>query len=172
MKLLRVSLSVLGTTVLAVLAGCAGLKLGATGLHDTSRTGKVHDINIVGNEITPANIVAQPGDEIRWVNHRTASIRIAFTDPLHQKLSCERNFGIGHSTRIEANDAASLCFLTPGTLKYMVRMEASVPGNEIIVPGSIEIATSLAIGEQNQEMSSRSRMRPGTATVDADTLDR
>lgn len=137
---------------LVLLAGCAGLNLGSTGLHDTSRTGKVHDINIVGNEITPTKIVVQPGDEIRWVNHRTGSVRVAFTDPLDQKLSCERNFGIGHSTRIDANGAASLCFLGPGTVNYMVRMEASVPGNEIIVPGSIEIA-----------------MKPGTAAESKST---
>jgi plastocyanin len=132
---------------LALVAGCAGVKFSSlTGLHDTSRTGKVHDVKIVGNEITPQKIQVQPGDEIRWVNHRNKPAQIAFTDPLDQKLSCQRNFigmsGITHETKIDGNDSASLCFLGPGTLHYTARMEADVPGNEIIASGTVEIESS------------------------------
>jgi plastocyanin len=130
----------------SVLSGCTGVPLGSSGLHDTSRTGKVHDISIVGNEVTPKKVVVHPGDEIRWVNHRNASVRVAFSDPLDQKLSCERNFammtGLRHTTKIGANDSASLCFAGPGMLIYMVRMEANIPGNESIDSGSIEVASA------------------------------
>jgi plastocyanin len=129
---------------LSALTGCTAM--GSSGLHDTSRTGKIHDINIIGNEVTPKKVVVHPGDEIRWVNHRMAPVRVAFTDPLDQKLSCERNFammtGVRHTTKIDANESASLCFAGPGMMIYMVRMEAAVPGNEIIDSGSIEIAFS------------------------------
>ena len=129
--------------------GCAGMPIGSSGLHDTSRTGKVYDINITGNEITPKELAVQPGDEIRWVNHRTLPVQLAFTDPLERhKLSCERHFagltGVTHSTKIGANDSASLCFATPGVLTFMARMEDNVPGNETIATGSIEVAPGAA----------------------------
>jgi plastocyanin len=145
----------------SVLNGCTGVPLGSSGLHDTSRTGKVHDINIVGNEVTPKEVVVQPGDEIRWVNHRTAPVRVAFTDLLDQKLSCERNFalrtGLRHTTKIGANDSASLCFAGPGMMIYMVRMEANGPGNEIIDSGSIEVGLGDTLGtpQKGSEISKR-----------------
>jgi plastocyanin len=154
----------LAFAILSALSGCTAVPLGSSGLHDTSRTGKVHDINIIGNEVAPKKIVVQPGDEIRWVNHRTAPVRVAFTDPLDQKLSCERNFammtGLRHTTKIGANDSASLCFAGPGMLIYMVRMEANVPGNEIIDSGSIEIAFAQGSGapeetDKHSELSKR-----------------
>src|SRR5919106_1408135 len=119
----------------ALLVGCAGMPW-SSGLHDTSRTGRVHDIKITADEVTPKKITVQPGDEIRWVNHRTAPVSIAFTDPLDQKLTCQRHFaqmtGRGHTTTIAPNESASLCFTGPGVLTYMARMEANVPGHEII----------------------------------------
>jgi plastocyanin len=145
-----------------LLAGCSSMPLGSSGLHDTSRTGKVHDITIMGNEVTPKKITVQPGDEIRWVNHRTAPVRVTFTDPLEQqKLSCQRNFahmtGLKHSTKIGASESASLCFASPGTLTYMVRMEESVPGKELIDTGSIEVTSAPSAGTQSkgQEISQR-----------------
>ena len=141
--------------VTALWVGCAGFPIGSSGLLDTSRTGKVYDINIMGNEITPKKLSVQPGDEIRWVNHRTAPVQVAFTDPLDvHKLSCERKFaqltGIRHSTKIGANDSASLCFASPGALTFMVRMEGNVPGNEIIETGSIQVEFNPAASTQDK----------------------
>jgi plastocyanin len=127
----------------ALLVGCAGL--GSSGLHDTSRTGRVHDIKITADEVTPKKITVQPGDEIRWVNHRTAPVSIAFTDPLDQKLTCQRQFaqmtGPKHTTTIQPNEAVSLCFAGPGVLTYMARMEANVPGHEILDSGTIDVVS-------------------------------
>ena len=146
----------------ALLAGCSGMPLGSSGLYDTSRTGKVYDIRIASDQVMPKKITVQPGDEIRWVNHRTAPVSIAFTDPLDQKLTCERHFaqmtGLGHSTKIAPNQSASLCFAGPGSLTYMARMEANVPGNEIIDSGSIEIVSGQpegTSGEKSPEISKR-----------------
>jgi plastocyanin len=150
MKLRELMFASLSLALVAVVAGCAGLKFSSpNGLHDTSRTGKVHDVKIVGNEITPQKIQVQPGDEIRWVNHRNKPVQIAFTDPLDQKLSCQRNFlgmrGMTHETKIDGNESASLCFLSPGTLNYTARLEADVPGNEIISSGSVEIGSGQSV---------------------------
>jgi plastocyanin len=144
----------------ALLVGCSGMPLGSSGLYDTSRTGKVHDIKIAPDEVTPKKITVQPGDEIRWVNHRTAPVSIAFTDPLDQKVTCERHFaqmtGLGHTTKIPPNESASLCFAGPGVLTYMARMEANVPGKEIIDSGSIEIVSGQGVsGDKSAEISKR-----------------
>ena len=146
----------------ALLVGCAGMPLGSSGLYDTSRTGRVHDIKIGSDQVTPKKITVQPGDEIRWVNHRTSPVNIAFTDPLDRKLTCERHFaqmtGLGHSTKIAPNQSASLCFAGPGSVTYTARMEANVPGNEIIDSGSIEIVSGQdedVIGEKRSETSKR-----------------
>jgi plastocyanin len=139
----------------ALLVGCAGL---GSGLHDTSRTGKVHDIKITSDEVTPKKITVQPGDEIRWVNHRTAPVSIAFTDPLDRKLTCERHFahmtGPGHTTTIAPNESASLCFAGPGVLTYMARMEANVPGHEILDTGLIDIVSGQDEGVSEDKKSS------------------
>jgi plastocyanin len=130
-------------TAIFLVAGCShGVPFFSSGLHDTSRTGKVVDVNIVGEEVTPKKVTVRPGDEVRWVNHRTGKIEVAFTDPLDdRKLSCERNFGVRYSSTIGASESASLCFASPGTLTYVVRMQANVPGSEVIDSGTIEVST-------------------------------
>jgi plastocyanin len=133
----------------ALLVGCAGMP-GSSGLLDTSRTGKVHSIKIAADEVTPKKITVQPGDEIRWVNHSLGPVSIAFTDPLDQKLTCERHFaqktGPGHTTTIQPNESASLCFAGPGAQRYIARMEANVPGHEILDSGSIDIVSGQGEG--------------------------
>jgi plastocyanin len=159
---MNLSGQVAASLTMALLVGCSGMPLGSSGLYDTSRTGRVHDIKIAADQVTPKKITAQPGDEIRWVNHRNAPVSITFTDPLDQKLNCERHFaqmtGLGHATKIAPNEYASLCFASPGILTYMARMEANVPGNEIIDAGSIEIVSGQGesvSGDKNAEISKR-----------------
>jgi plastocyanin len=131
----------------ALLVGCSGMPLGSSGLHDSSRTGRVHDIRITTDGVTPKKITVQPGDEIRWVNHRSAPVSIAFTDPLDQKLTCERHFaritGLGRTTNIAANESASLCFAGPGVLTYKARMDHE--SHEILDSGSIDIVSGQGV---------------------------
>ena len=119
---------------LLVLTGCA------TPFPDSTRTGRIHDVNIE-HDVRPAELTVAIGDEIRWVNHRTGRVRVVFLDDIQKQLSCERGFRRGWSAwpfgKISSFQGASLCFSRVGAYKYKVRMEANVPGGEIIQPGIV-----------------------------------
>jgi plastocyanin len=108
-----------------------------------TRTGDVKDI-IIGDTLSAAEVSVNPGDEVRWVNKRTASVRIVFLDPvLKDKLSCKNNLG-GWMTRsdtakLATNESASACFRDPGYFRYTVRMESTLTTGEINVPGVIQV---------------------------------
>lgn len=119
---------------LLVLTGCA------TPFPDSTRTGRIHDVHIE-HDVMPAELTVGIGDEIRWVNHRTGRVSVYFLDDIQKRLSCERAFRSWWTTRdlsqISPYQAASLCFSKAGGYKYNVRMEANVPGGEIIQTGII-----------------------------------
>jgi hypothetical protein len=55
---------------------------------------------------------------------------VIFLNPMTENLSCQRNFGglLGfgtkrneYSTKLGANETASVCFRDPGDVKYVVR---------------------------------------------------
>lgn len=114
----------------------------AMNLADSSRSGRVHDINIE-QDVTPDEMTALIGDEIRWVNHRTGSVHVVFLDGDLEHVSCQRGFRslgmLQESTKVTSGNAASLCFAKAGIYKYNVRMEANVPSGEIIYKGTIRI---------------------------------
>lgn len=127
------SLSVMAALV--ILAGCAG--------PTTTRTGAVHDIRIAeGPE--PADLIVNPGDEVRWVNARTLPLRIDLVNVKSGELSCERRFSnvfgaIQESATIEPNGTASACFVKAGVVNYNLRMDSALPGGQVIVPGIIRV---------------------------------
>jgi plastocyanin len=91
----------LGAAVL-LMAGCAGVP-------HTSRTGAIHDVKFE-EHMMPSELQVQPGDEVRWVNHRTMPVRIDFLDGALNEVSCERGFSnfIGRrqeSVSIDPNQA-------------------------------------------------------------------
>ena len=88
--------------------------LGCQGTPTVTRTGDVKDI-IIGDNISSSDIAVSPGDEVRWINKRTAPVRIVFLDPtLDKHLSCQNNIGgwmIPRDTaRLATNETASACF--------------------------------------------------------------
>lgn len=121
----------------ATVAACAGPA--------TSRTGAVHDIRVAeGPE--PADLIVNPGDEVRWVNSRTLPIRVDLVNLNSEDLSCERGFsnffGIRReSATITPNGTASACFTKPGVVSYNLRMDSALPGGRVIVPGVVRIGS-------------------------------
>ncbi len=117
-------------------AGCA------MNLPSTSRTGSVHDITIE-QEILPAEASANIGDEVRFVNHRTAAIQVIFLEGDLDKVSCQRGFrSLGvmrEAAKVAPGDAASVCFNKPGFYSYTIRMTENVQGGETIRSGSIQV---------------------------------
>ena len=103
-----------------------------------TRTGAIHDIRI-GETITPTELTVRPGDEVRWVNGRSASGQIVFTDSLRDRVSCQNRFTGRDSTKVDPNEYVSLCFSSPGTYKYIARMGSPVPGGEKNLPGIVVV---------------------------------
>jgi len=108
-----------------------------------TRTGDVKDI-IIGDNLSAADVSVNPGDEVRWINKRTAPVRLVFLDPvLHEKLSCKNNLGgwmaRGDTASLKTNETASACFREVGQFLYTVRMDSGLTTGEINVPGVIRV---------------------------------
>jgi len=131
------SMSTVALAGVILVAACVGPQ--------TTRTGAVHDIKIVeGPE--PADLIVNPGDEVRWVNARTLPLRVDLVNVKSEDLSCEREFSnifgmIRESATIKPNETASACFTKAGVISYNVRMESALPGGKTIASGLIRVGT-------------------------------
>jgi plastocyanin len=117
--------------------------LGCQGTPTVTRTGDVKDI-IIGDDLAAGEITVNPGDEVRWVNKRTAPVRVVFIDPVSDKqLSCKNNIGglmtPSDTAKLATNESASVCFRDAGTFRYTVRMESALTTGEINVSGVIKV---------------------------------
>ena len=117
--------------------------LGCQGTPTVTRSGDVKDI-IVGDNLTSGEVAVRAGDEVRWVNKRTAPVRIVFLDPVSDKqLSCKNNFGglmtPSDTAKLATNESASVCFRDPGYYRYTVRMESARTTGELNVSGVVKV---------------------------------
>ena len=135
---------------LLLLAGCQGTPT-------VTRSGDVKDI-IVGDNLTSGEVAVSPGDEVRWVNKRTAPVRIVFLDPMSDKqLSCKNNFGglmtPSDTAKLATNETASVCFRDPGYYRYTVRMESARTTGEVNVSGVVKVGghAGRAAGQQTSD---------------------
>jgi hypothetical protein len=108
-----------------------------------TRSGDVKDI-IIGDTLASEEITVNTGDEVRWINKRTAPVRIVFLDPVSDKqLSCKNNIGglmtPSDTAKLATNETASACFRDPGYYRYTVRMESGLTTGGINVPGVIKV---------------------------------
>lgn len=123
--------------IVASLGACAG--------PTTTRTGAVHDIKIAEGP-DPADLIVNPGDEVRWINSRTLPVRVDLVNVKSDDVSCERGFSnffssMGESATIKPNETVSACFTKPGVVNYNLRMDSALPGGQVVVPGVIRIGT-------------------------------
>ena len=117
--------------------------LGCQSTPTVTRTGDVKDI-IIGDELSSREIAVNTGDEVRWINKRTAPVRIVFLDPVSDKqLSCKSNVGgwmtPSDTAQLDKNETASACFRDPGYYRYIVRMESAKSTGDINVQGVIKV---------------------------------
>lgn len=127
----------------ALLMGISFLTAGCANVPMTTRTGDIVNVKIE-NDLTPNRVIAQVGDEIRWVNHRSQPVRVDFTGGALDEVSCRRGFTnwIGmkqESVQLDANETASICFSARGLHTYNVRMDSAVPGGKQIVQGEVQV---------------------------------
>jgi hypothetical protein len=125
----------IGLAALVFLGGCESTP-------SVTRTGDVKDI-IIGDKLLAVEVSVNPGDEVRWVNKRTAHVRIVFLNPISDKqLSCKNNFGgvltPSGQAKLATNQTASACFQNPGSYPYVVSVESALDG-QINVPGVIQV---------------------------------
>jgi plastocyanin len=128
--------SILLCTALLTIAGCAGVP-------STSRTGAIHEVRFE-DHMTPASLRIQPGDEVRWVNHRSTPVTVEFLGDALNDVTCQRGFDdlIGRQQEvatIKPNQSVSLCFGNPGTVTYNVRMDSAVAGGKMIEHGTLYV---------------------------------
>ena len=112
----------------------------------TSRTGAIHDVTVTEGP-DPADLMVNPGDEVRWVNSRTASIQIDLVKTNPELLSCNRGFSdfLGFPrafAELSAGETASACFVLTGDVQYNLRMESALPGGMKFVSGVIRVRTT------------------------------
>lgn len=127
---------------LVAIAGCATIA-GTGAIATTTRTGKIHDVKFE-ERMSPEYLRVQPGDEIRWVNHRSTPVTVEFLGEALDDVTCQSGFSSllrrqQESTTIKPNESASLCFGKVGTVTYNARMESSVAGGQLIESGTIHI---------------------------------
>ena len=154
------SIRYLGISLVALvfLAGCESTPT-------VTRTGDVKDI-IIGDNLSSAEIVVSAGDEVRWVNKRTAPVRIIFLDPMSDKqLSCKNNFGglmtPSNTAKLAMNETASACFRDPGYFRYTVRMESADMTGERNVPGVVKVGGQATGQTSDPNNTARSREEAG-----------
>ena len=130
-RTLKTTKSVLILLGIALVGGCSSLP-------ETTRTGEVKDVQIEAN-VSPEVVQARPGDEIRWINHRRAPVKLILLDTKKENLSCNRGFATDGTTLLNANQTASICLNKAGEVKYQVRMESTLPGGEVNTQGKIVV---------------------------------
>lgn len=93
---------------------------------ESSLTGRIVDVK-VGESLTPNEITANQGDEVRWVNTTSATVDLSFDQSLDGIVSCQKGFvsggwvsRLGSSeveflmiAKLHNSDYAGLCFSTP-----------------------------------------------------------
>jgi plastocyanin len=144
-----------------VLVSCAG--------PPTSRTGAVHDVRVTEGP-DPADLIVNPGDEVRWVNSRSLPIRVDLVNVNSDGLSCERGFSnflgiVRESATIKPNETVSACFTKPGVVNYNLRMDSALPGGRVVTPGIIRVGTSQGTGMSGSVGSSATKSTTTTTTT-------
>lgn len=128
-----IAIAVLGVTV----ARCAV----------SQESGVGHTIRYVliagQHQITPQDLYADVGDEIRWQNVLREPVRLGFlATNLLDELGCESGFKtllgeVDDTVTIYPGEYVSLCFGRPGTIRYNVWTDVADPFNSMSPTGSI-----------------------------------
>lgn len=101
--------------------------LSCSTLPGTSRTGTVREITIE-EQVSPHEMFAAMGDEIRWVNLRSEPVHVGFlgSSPL-KEVSCQKGFSsfgvLQDFVTIPPQQSASLCFAKPGNVQFNVWLD-------------------------------------------------
>jgi hypothetical protein len=156
----------IGLVALVFLGGCESTPT-------VTRSGDVKDI-IIGDNLSSGEVVVSPGDEVRWINKRTAPVRIVFLDPASDKqFSCKNNFGglmtPSNTAKLATNETASACFRDPGYFLYTIRMESAGMTGEGNVPGVVKVGGQSTAQTSDLNNIARQKSEPTTSEPPSST---
>lgn len=123
--------------------------IGCTRLAGGSLTGTVEEI-VIEDGLSATEVNVRPGDEIRLINRHGGPVHVVFLDQIDERVTCTRGFGlvrVANGKQLKPNQSISLCFGTPGTVRYTVRLDRATTTGAINVPGTIRIEGSVADGK-------------------------
>lgn len=130
------------------------LVLGCQSMPSDTRSGHVKEL-IIRGPLPPEEGRVSVGDEIRWINHSSGSLRIVFPVRIIGKISCRRNFSGwvsgGAEVTLGSNESASLCFNGSISSTYLVRM-TRWRGGEVNTTGTIHISDPSEVSSPAQQM--------------------
>ena len=130
----------------------------------------------IGDDLSSREAAVNTGDEVRWINKRTALVRIIFLDPvLDKQLSCNNNFGgwmtPSDTAHLGKNETASACFRDPGYFRYIVRMESALTTGDINIQGVIKVGGQggQAAAQTSDQNRGRTSGQTSDRTIDQNT---
>jgi hypothetical protein len=132
---------VLGIVGFLMITGCGS----PSSFHGSS----IHTVNI-GQKISPLQLNAGRGDEVRWMNQRVEPVAVIIPTTEAVPVSCLTGFTHVDRTRLSAvippQSSASLCFAEMGKYDYLVRLDVNRSGGNIDRTASISV---VAGGDRN-----------------------
>jgi plastocyanin len=119
---------------------------------ESSLTGRIVEVK-VGESLSPTDITATHGDEVRWINTTRAAVDLSLDKSLDGIISCQKGFlskGWGYLfggskpdflviAKLHGHDHVSLCFSTPGTYTYTVQRDMAPMGAATRLAGTVTI---------------------------------
>ena len=117
---------------------------GCSNLPHSTKSGDIQRINI-DETVTPREVYAAAGDEVRWINNRDTPVRIGFLGKTELKgISCEKGFQhlwvIQDIVIIPPHDYVSLCFSQKGKIRYNVWWDLDDPRGGISRTATIHVS--------------------------------
>jgi len=117
---------IVATALLTLVAGCQWLPIAASPV-------PIHYVAIEDG-VSDTDLRTKAGEEVRWVNVRTAPVAVIFSGLVRDDLSCKRGFAKDEAARMTAiifpDEYASLCFSKSGKNTYRV-VDVQRPGVEL-----------------------------------------
>ena len=119
---------------------------------ESSLTGGVSEVKI-GESVTPPDLIAKRGDEIRWINMSDKPVDVAVVQTQEELISCQKGFAstnLGYlfgtseyenivMATVRPSEYAGLCFSIPGKYGYTIRRDSSITGSAKKLTGTITI---------------------------------
>src|SRR5262245_25849869 len=123
---------------------CVGLPVSGCSVNErVQSTGTVRYVEIL-NEVKPSTLHARVGDEIRWVNLQSSTVRVGILNGgWHGHVACEKGFktfgSMADWAEIPPQEYVSLCFGKPATVQYNVWLDTQNPRGSMTPTATIRV---------------------------------